>query len=113
MTDRQIISLLQRYMDGLTTIDEEKALAEYFSKATDDDRPNEISTDDWRAYREMFGMFATGEEASEQPKQEQANVQRRFTLRKVVVGITSAAAVALLLFAASTQLNNNTTDNKP
>ena len=110
MTDRQIISLLQRYMDGLTTIDEENVLAEYFSKATDDDRPDEISTDDWRAYREMF---ATGEEASEQPKQEQANVQRRFTLRKVAVGITSAAAVALLLFAASTQLNNNTTDNKP
>ena len=113
MTDRQIISLLQRYMDGLTTIDEENVLAEYFSKATDDDRPDEISTDDWMAYREMFGMFATGEEASEQQKQEQANVQRRFTLRKVAVGITSAAAVALLLFAASTQLNNNTTDNKP
>lgn len=47
MTDRQIISLLQRYMDGLTTIDEENVLAEYFSKATDDDRPDEISTDDW------------------------------------------------------------------
>ena len=55
MTDLQIISLLQRYMDGLTTIDEENVLAEYFSKATDDDRPDEISADDWRAYREMFG----------------------------------------------------------
>lgn len=113
MTDLQIISLLQRYMDGLTTIDEEKALAEFFSKATDDNRPEAISADDWRAYREMFGMFATANEPIEQPKEEISAITHGFNFRNVAVWITSAAAVALLVFAASTQLDNNKMDNKP
>lgn len=113
MTDLQIISLLQRYMDGLTTIDEEKALAEFFSKATDDNRPEAISADDWRAYREMFGMFATANEPIEQSKEEISAITHGFNFRNVAVWITSAAAVVLLVFAASTQLDNNTMDNKP
>lgn len=113
MTDLQIISLLQRYMDGLTTIDEEKALAEFFSKATDDNRPEAISADDWRAYREMFGMFAMANEPIEQPKEEISAITHGFNFRNVAVWITSAAAVALLVFAASTQLDNNTMDNHP
>ena len=113
MTDLQIISLLQRYMDGLTTIDEEKALAEFFSKATDDNRPEAISADDWRAYREMFGMFATANEPIEQSKEEISAITHGFNLRNGAVWITSAAAVALLVFAASTQLDNNKMDNKP
>lgn len=113
MTDLQIISLLQRYMDGLTTIDEEKALAEFFSKATDNNRPEAISADDWRAYREMFGMFATANEPIEQSKEEISAITHGFNLRNVAVWITSAAAVALLVFAASTQLDNNKMDNKP
>ena len=113
MTDLQIISLLQRYMDGLTTIDEEKALADFFSKATDDNRPEAISADDWRAYREMFGMFATANEPIEQSKEEISAITHGFNLRNVAVWITSAAAVALLVFAASTQLDNNTMDNHP
>ena len=113
MTDLQIISLLQRYMDGLTTIDEEKALAEFFSKATDDNRPEAISADDWRVYREMFGMFATANEPIEQSKEEISAITHGFNLRNVAVWITSAAAVALLVFAASTQLDTNKMDNKP
>lgn len=113
MTDLQIISLLQRYMDGLTTIDEEKALAEFFSKATDDNRPEAISADDWRAYRELFGMFATANEPIEQSKEEISAITHGFNFRNVAVWITSAAAVALLVFAASTQLDNNTMDNHP
>lgn len=113
MTDLQIISLLQRYMDGLTTIDEEKALAEFFSKATDDNRPEAISADDWRAYREMFGMFATANEPIEQSKEEISAITHGFNLRNVAVWITSAAAVVLLVFAASTQLDNYTMDNQP
>ena len=113
MTDLQIISLLQRYMDGLTTIDEEKALAEFFSKATDDNRPEAISADDWRAYREMFGMFATANEPIEQSKEEISAITHGFNFRNVAVWITSAVAVALLVFAVSTQLDNNTMDNQP
>lgn len=59
MTDRQIISLLKRYMEGATTVEEETALAEFFGMATDADRPDAISADDWRTYKEMFGMFAS------------------------------------------------------
>lgn len=113
MTDLQIISLLQRYMDGLTTIDEEKALAEFFSKATDDNRPEAISADDWRAYREMFGMFATANEPIEQSKEEISAITHGFNFRNVAVWITSTVAVALLVFAVSTQLDNNTMDNQP
>ena len=47
MTDRQIISLLKRYMDGATTVEEETALAEFFCTATDADRPDAISAADW------------------------------------------------------------------
>ena len=56
MTDRQIISLLKRYMDGATTVEEETALTEFFCTATDADRPDAISATDWSAYREMFCM---------------------------------------------------------
>ena len=38
MTDRLIISLLKRYMEGATTVEEETALAEFFGMATDADR---------------------------------------------------------------------------
>lgn len=43
MTDRQIISLLKRYMEGATTVEEETALAEFFGMATDADRPDAVS----------------------------------------------------------------------
>lgn len=58
MTDRQIISLLKRYMDGATTVEEETALADFFCTATDADRPDAISAADWSAYREMFSPLA-------------------------------------------------------
>ena len=66
MTDRQIISLLKRYMEGATTVEEETALAEFFGMATDADRPDAISADDWRTYKEMFGMFASETVAKDQ-----------------------------------------------
>lgn len=47
-----IEQLLQRFMDGETTEQEEQFLAEYFS--TSDSIPEE-----WEAYREMFASFST------------------------------------------------------
>lgn len=106
MTDRQIISLLKRYMDGTTTVEEETALAEFFCTATDADRPDAISAADWSAYREMFCMFAP--EAAEKDLQNEAAAPtvQRFTLRNTLLWVTSAAAVAV--FVVSVLLPENT-----
>ena len=57
MKDIKVEELLKRFMDGETSVEEEMALTEYFRGATDDDRPDNISKDDWESYREMFRMF--------------------------------------------------------
>ena len=61
MKDIKVEELLKRFMDGETSVEEEMALTEYFRGATDDDRPDNISKEDWEAYREMFRMFEDGE----------------------------------------------------
>lgn len=113
MTDRQIISLLKRYMEGSTTVEEETALAEFFGRATDDDRPNDISADDWRTYKEMFGMFAPETVAKDQQEGAADDAKQRFTLRKVALWVASAAAVASLMFAVSALLPDNTQSVQP
>lgn len=60
MKEIEVEELLKRFMDGETSVEEEDALAEYFRGATDDDRPDNISKEDWEAYREMFRMFEDG-----------------------------------------------------
>lgn len=108
MTDRQIISLLKRYMDGSTTVEEETALADFFCTATDADRPDAISAADWSAYREMFCMFAP--EAADKDQQDEAatTIVQRFTLRNTLLWVASAAAVAVLVFVVSALLPDNT-----
>ena len=108
MTDRQIISLLKRYMDGATTVEEETALAEFFCTATDADRPDAISAADWSAYREMFCMFAPERAEKDLQNEAAAPAVQRFTLRKVALWVASAAAVAVLVFAVSALLPDNT-----
>ena len=80
MTDRQIISLLKRYMDGATTVEEETALTEFFCTATDADRPDAISAADWSAYREMFCMFAPERAEKDLQNEAAAPIVRSFTL---------------------------------
>lgn len=113
MTDRQIISLLKRYMEGSTTVEEETALTEFFGRATDDDRPNDISADDWRTYKEMFGIFASETVAKDQQEKAAADAKQRFTLRKVALWVASAAAVASLVFAVSALLPDNMQTGQP
>lgn len=113
MTDRQIISLLKRYMEGATTVEEETALAEFFGRAADADRPDAISADDWRTYKEMFGMFASETVAKDQQEGAAADAKQRFTLRKVALWMASAAAVASLVFAVSALLPDNTQSVQP
>lgn len=108
MTDRQIISLLKRYMDGATTVEEETALADFFCAATDADRPDAISAADWSAYREMFCMFALEKAEKDQQNEAAAPTVQRFTLRNTLFWVASAAAVAVLVFAVSALLPDNT-----
>lgn len=121
MNEQQLLSLLQRYMDGLTTVDEESALAVFFGRASDADRPDAISAEDWKVYQEMFAMFAPQAQSLTQKHKatkhevieheaielETTEHRSRFTLRQVSVWIASAAAVALIVFAASTQLRHD------
>lgn len=108
MTDRQIISLLKRYMDGATTVEEETALTEFFCTATDADRPDAISAADWSAYREMFCMFAPEKAEKDLQNEAAAPTMQRFTLRNTLLWVASAAAVAVLVFAVSALLPDNT-----
>lgn len=108
MTDRQIISLLKRYMDGATTVEEETALTEFFCTATDADRPDAISATDWSAYREMFCMFAPERAEKDLQNEAAAPTVQRFMLRKAALWVTSVAAVAVLVFAVSELLPDNT-----
>lgn len=52
MKKNDIQQLLDRFMDGMTTLDEERRLADYFRT---DDVPEE-----WLAYKEMFAYFDAG-----------------------------------------------------
>lgn len=106
MNEQQLLSLLQRYMDGLTTVDEESALAVFFGRASDADRPDAISAEDWKVYQEMFAMFAPQAQSLTQ-KHEATKHRSLFTMRQVSVWIASVAAVALIVFAATTQLRHD------
>lgn len=125
MNEQQLLSLLQRYMDGLTTVDEESALAVFFGRASDADRPDAISAEDWKVYQEMFAMFAPQAQSLTQKHKatehevieheaielEITEHRSRFTLRQVSVWIASVAAIALIVFAASTQLRHDSSSS--
>lgn len=96
MTNGHLTTLLQRFMDGDTTVDEEVRLARFFEKATDADRPEGVSPDDWRAYREMFAMFGV-EAAGDGTRHVADRRGRRLPLWRTVAWGASAAAVALAL----------------
>ena len=86
MSDKEVKHMLQRYMDGMTSVDEEARLIKYFSKADDKAAPEGISEADWQTYKAMFAMFSPAK-------------------RKVrVVGLwrlSVAAAILLLVVAGS------------
>lgn len=50
---KEIARILDRFMDGETSLDEEKMLAEYL-------RTHEVS-EEWQEYKEMFSLFDKGE----------------------------------------------------
>lgn len=106
MTAMEIKQLIDRYMNGQTTVDEEQLLARYFRSATD-------LPDDLQPYRDMFAYFDEGmplgalpefdgsagqAETRVAPDSSKVVAPRRHSLRMAAWWSgTVAAAVALLL----------------
>lgn len=82
LTHNDIEQLLQRFMDGQTTLDEEAQLAQYFRST---DVPAE-----WRDYQQMFAWFDKG-----MPEAQPEEPQKRTNLW---LWLSVAAAVGLLIF---------------
>lgn len=101
MNDKQLVSLLKRFMDGTTTVDEETLLADFFHKAADGDRPDGISHDDWTAYRQMFKMFETDVGSSADAGGHQP-AKRKSRLWLWTGRVAAAAAVVLLVVGSFT-----------
>lgn len=103
-----IKTLLLRFMDGQTTLDEEAALGKYF-------RENDVP-EEWLAYKEMFAYFDEGmpEEPAGKTSDEEKpattpiyNIRRGKRRRLLAV----AAAVAAMLVVAGTALFNSRQGN--
>ncbi len=79
MTTQEVERLLQRFMDGTSTLEEEAQLAEFF-------RTHEVAGE-WTTYKDMFALFDEGKVEVEEKKESMAWWK--------YAGI--AAAIALLL----------------
>mgnify|MGYP003534071139 FL=1 len=94
---KDIEKLLKRFMDGETSVEEETALTDFFRSATDEDRPANISEEDWETYRTMFRQFEeweTGEQESQMHIAETVNGQVAHAHGNKVAWLSAAAAVA-------------------
>lgn len=86
--EQDIQRLIERFMAGLTSIEEESRLAEYM-------RTHEVD-EDLLPYKRMFAWFDEGMPVKGQPK----GTRRAANLRKLYCAIMAAAALALLLIVA-------------
>lgn len=91
MIKDDIEKLLSRFMDGETSVEEEALLAHYFRHATDDEKPEAMSPEDWAAYREMFRLFDEGFDETEEATAPMVHHWKRW------ISLSAAAAVAALV----------------
>lgn len=87
LSQQQASALLDRYMDGLTTLEEEAALRGYFS--THDDIP-----DEWQDYKVMFDYLDSGMEEGDLPAQEPQRTPFIAQMGRRWWGIAAAACIA-------------------
>ncbi len=100
-TQQHIQDLLDKFMNGLTTLEEEAALGDYF-------RTHEVPQE-WEDYRQMFGYFDRGMEGELITPQEQPFMRlmgRRWW------GIAAAAAIAVLIVGTAV-FYHPTSTNQP
>ena len=91
-TQQHIQDLLDKFMNGLTTLEEEAALGDYF-------RTHEVP-EEWEDYRQVFGYFDRGMEGELITPQAQEQPFMRLMGRRWW-GIAAAAAIAALIVGAT------------
>lgn len=89
MTDKDIQAMLDRYMEGLTTLEEEGILADFFKQ-------NTHVKEEWKAYQEMFSFISNMRKESSQKSRKQAKSHK---VRLYTLSAIAAAAVLLLFFS--------------
>lgn len=109
LSQQQAGALLDRYMDGLTTVEEEAALRGYFS--THDDIP-----DEWQDYKVMFTYLDSGMEDGNLPAMEEPQPAPLITLMgRRWWGIAAAAVItaAIVVTAVLHQPSSSTLPETP
>ena len=102
-TQQHIQDLLDKFMNGLTTLEEEAALADYF-------RTHEVP-EEWDDYRQMFGYFDRGMEGELITPQVQEQPFMRLMGRRWW-GIAAAAAITAVI-VATVVLHNPASTTQP
>ena len=103
-SQHQIEALLDKFMDGQTTVEEEAQLADYF-------RSHDVPAE-WEDYRDMFGYFDRGMEGDLLPVQQpQASLTRLMGRRWW--GIGAAAAITALIVGTAVLQRPATTNDTP
>lgn len=94
----QIKHLLEKYLEGTTSLAEEKELKAYFSS-------EEIAAE-LTEYEPLFNFFASERTKSYQPKKQSTNRNNRFTWFGIAAGI--AIIIGIFLFKPTSQNNLGT-----
>ena len=103
-SQHQIKALLDKFMDGQTTVEEEALLAEYFRSS---DVPAE-----WEDYRLMFSYFDRGMEGDLVPVEQQRPTLTRLMGRRWW-GIAAAACITAAIVATAVLHQPTTTTTVP
>jgi len=103
-SQQQISDLLDKFMDGLTTVEEEAALGDYF-------RTHEVPRE-WEDYRLMFGYFDRGMEGELVPAEQPSLSLTRLVGRRWW-GIAAAACITAAIVATVVLHRPSTTVTVP
>ena len=95
MNEQKVQELLQRYFDGVTSIDEERTLQHYFAES---DMPDSL-----KIYRPMFAFF--DEERTIQPPAQKPAI-RSFRLPAIITGIAASIAILIMISLPKTEVDN-------
>lgn len=94
LSQQQAGTLLDRYMDGLTTLEEEAALRRYF-------RDHDDIPDEWQDYKVMFSYMDSGMEEGNLPAQEPQRTPFIAQMGRRWWGIAAAACITAAIVATA------------